>query len=447
VPPVEQLYAENLQLQQENAALRAQIDWFKRQLFAGGKSERFDRAQMLLQLEALEAAKAQAGSPGRTISYERTSRPAAPRQTPAEAFAHVPVIETVTIEPEEVKSEPQAYEKIGEERTFEIDVVPPRLIKREFVRPKYRRRDDRNRPPVLAPAPARPVPGGYVSAGLLAWIAISKYQHHLPLYRLEKMSTHWGATLSRQSMVEWVRIAAELCEPIHRSMLQTLLKSGYVQCDETPVRCHDPDNARRGTVQGWLWVASEPAGDVVFDWRMSRGHGELARLIGDSYSGLLQSDGYEAYGSFARTHETVTWLGCWAHARRKFFDAQAEKPKAVRVALKLIGRLYRLERDWDEQDAQAGRPRVARTSRAPCAGCTPSPRATARTSARGRCWVGPAATCCASGARCAPMSSTDAPASTTTPSRMPSAPPASVRRTGCSSAIPTPASAPPSSTR
>jgi transposase len=359
VPPVEQLYADYLHLRQENTALRAQIDWLKKELFAGGKSERFDRAQMLLELEAMEAAKARAESPVRTVSYERAATPSAPRQTPAEAFADVPVAETITIEPEEVKNEPQSYEKIGEERTFEIDVVPPRLIKREFVRPKYRRRDDRTRAPVLAPAPARPVPGGYASAGLLAWIAISKYQNHLPLYRLEKMSAHWGATLSRQSMAEWVRITAELCEPIHRCMLQVLLKNGYVQCDETPVRCHDPDNARGGTVQAWLWVVSEPDGDVVFDWRMTRRHGELPRLIGESWSGLLQSDGYEAYAAYARTHQRVTWLGCWAHARRKFFDAQAENPKLVRVALKLIGRLYLLERRWDHEDEQAARVRDA----------------------------------------------------------------------------------------
>ena len=50
----------------------------------------------------------------------------------------------------------------------------------------------------------------------------------------------------------------------------------------------------------------------------------------------------------ARAHEGVAWVGCWAHARRKFFEAQAENPKAVRVALKLIGRLYAWERVWDE---------------------------------------------------------------------------------------------------
>ncbi len=100
--------------------------------------------------------------------------------------------ETVEIVPEPVKQDPDLYERIGEERTFEIDVVPPKLVKREIVRPKYRHRLDRNRPPVLAAVPARVVPGGYASAGLIAWIVISKYVDHLPLYRQEQMSERWG---------------------------------------------------------------------------------------------------------------------------------------------------------------------------------------------------------------------------------------------------------------
>jgi transposase len=114
--------------------------------------------------------------------------------------------------------------------------VPPKLFKREIVRPKHRRKAERMEAPVIAPAPARAVPGGYASAGLLAFIIISKYQDHLPLYRLEQMSPRWGATLSRQTMVEWVRIVADWAEPIYKRMVADLLAGRYVQCDETPVK-------------------------------------------------------------------------------------------------------------------------------------------------------------------------------------------------------------------
>ena len=155
-------------LRQENAVLRAQIAWLKQKLFVGGKSESLDQAQLRLKLAELEQLAEKKERSVETITYERTKGAKEPRPLPAETFARLPVVETIEIVPEPVKQEPDLYERIGEERTFEVDVVPPRLVKREFVRPKYRHRLDRNRAPLLAAAPARVVPGGYASAGLLA---------------------------------------------------------------------------------------------------------------------------------------------------------------------------------------------------------------------------------------------------------------------------------------
>jgi transposase len=346
VTPMHRLEKENGVLREENAVLRTQIAWLQNQLFGPGKSEKLDRAQLLLKLGELEKLAA-AARPVETITYEREKGPKTPRALPAETFAHLPVKETVVIEPAAVQADPSVYEQIGEERTFEVDVTPPKLFNREIIRPKYRHRLDRARAPLVAPAPARPVAGGYASAGLLAWITLSKYVDHQPLYRLEQMSQRWGAKITRQTMSDWVGLTAQWLEPIYRRMYQGLLASGYVQADETPVRCNDPDEKRGGTTQGWLWVVSRPGGDVVFDWRLSRRHGELTSLLGD-YHGVLQSDAYEAYAAFARERVGVEWVGCWAHARRKFFEAAGERPRTVERILQLIARLYRFERQWDE---------------------------------------------------------------------------------------------------
>lgn len=56
-------------------------------------------------------------------------------------------------------------------------------------------------------------------------------------------------------------------------------------------------------------------------------------------------------------------MGCWAHARRKYHEAQGESPKAVRVVLRLIARLYRLERAWDEAGVNDPRTRAERRQR------------------------------------------------------------------------------------
>jgi hypothetical protein len=117
MPTYEQLLAERQSLQEENVLLKAQIDWLRRQLFGGGKSERLDRAQMLLQLDALEQQAAKLEAASRKISYERREAAKVQRRCPAEVFAHLPVKETIEIMPEEVKAQPEAFERIGEERS------------------------------------------------------------------------------------------------------------------------------------------------------------------------------------------------------------------------------------------------------------------------------------------------------------------------------------------
>ena len=334
-------------LRDEITTLRASIVWLKKKLFGGGQSETLDRAQLMLELGKLEQLVAPA-EPAKTVTYERSAGSAAPRKLPAENFAHLPVKETIEIVPEAVERNPTLYEKIGEERTFEVDLIPPQLFKREIVRPKFKHRLDRSRAPLLAPAPVRLVPGGYASAGLIAWTLTAKFADHLPLYRQEKMLARWGATISRQTMTDWVRLATEHLQPLVKLMKQKLLAGGYVQVDETPVRCNDPDVKDGTTTQGWLWALSRPGGDVVFEWRLSRKHAEAVSLLGD-FSGILQSDGYEAYPAYARQREKVCWVGCWAHTRRKFFEAASERPADATRVLGLIGGLYQLEAQWDEQ--------------------------------------------------------------------------------------------------
>ena len=347
MPSPEELYQKNQSLKAENDELRRELAWYKKQMF-GRTSEKLPAespGQGKLGLEETP----QTEPKRQTIKYERRVVPAEKRPMPAEVFKDLPVLETLEIVPEEVKADPLAYEQISVERTFEVELIGPQLVKREIVRPKFRKKDKRDEAPVVAPALPRVAAGGYASAGLIAYVVISQYQHHLPLYRIEAMSGRWGATLSKKAMADWVRIASDWAEPIYKLMLARLLRGQYLQCDETPVKFIDPDEKGRGAVQGYLWVVSRPGGDVVFDWRLSRRHGELTSLLGDEYVGILQSDGYEAYAAYARTHPSVAWVGCWAHARRRFFEAQGESPRIANAALRLIGRMYLKERAWDEE--------------------------------------------------------------------------------------------------
>ena len=120
MPPAEELYSKVLSLEAEVADLQAQVAWFQRQLFAGSRSEKLPMAspaQAKLELAEVpqQAAKTQ------TVSYERRAPASEKRPMPAEVFARLPVHETVEIIPDEVQAEPEAFEKISEERTFEVE--------------------------------------------------------------------------------------------------------------------------------------------------------------------------------------------------------------------------------------------------------------------------------------------------------------------------------------
>lgn len=341
---VDTLETEKAQLELEVVQLRQQVDWFKRNLFGTGKSEKLNALQTRLGID--EPAPKEPEK--QKVSYERTKKKK-PRRSAEEQFEQLPVAETVELVPAVVQAQPERYKRIGEERTFEVDITPPKLFKREIIRPKFKLLDDRDAPPVIEPALPRPAVCSYASAGLMAYIVWSKYLHHLPLYRQEKMSAHWGAQLSRKTMADWVAYVAEWFEPIYGRMRERLLAGDYLQADETPVRYNDPDIKKGKTSQGQLWLIGKPDSDVVFDWRLTRTHDEAVSLL-EGFQGQLQSDGYAAYESFAEDNDGVTRIACWAHVRRKFVEAQSESPQAVQLMLRLIGGLYAMERQWDTNE-------------------------------------------------------------------------------------------------
>jgi transposase len=108
------------------------------------------------------------------------------------------------------------------------------------------------------------------------------------------------------------------------------------------VRYQDPNLQGRCGL-GYLWTAVVPGQCVVYEWHASRAAGCLDSLLGKGFVGKLQCDGYSAYPAFAKGKSGVDLLGCWAHARRNFFEAQEQAPRVAGWILNQIGLLYRWE--------------------------------------------------------------------------------------------------------
>ena len=332
-------------VQQENALLRQKVDLLVKRVF-GSTSERLSPGQLelLLALSETPAAVVPAEKPA-VRAVVRPQKERAPRLP-----EHLPVVEEI-LDPEPVKAAPGEWRRIGEEVSEQLDYEPGRFLRRRLVRPKYVRRDDRDAAPVIAPLPARLQDRSLPSPGLLAHVLVGKYCDHLPLYRQEKIyARRHGVNLSRQTMARWVELAADWLQPIYREIKSGVMSGGYIQVDETPVDYLDPGRGKTG--QGYLWTCASPRGDVVFHWETSRAASCLDKVLPVDFTGTLQCDGYAAYPSFVRQHpQPVMLAGCWAHVRRRFYDAREQSPKVTGWFLRQIQLLYQVEAALREKNA------------------------------------------------------------------------------------------------
>lgn len=334
------------QSRRENELLRQKIDLLVRRVF-GSSSERLDRAQLelLLQLSVSSAPEAPevVQAITRTPSVARKER--APRLP-----ENLPVVEEV-IDPEAVKEKPEAWRCIGEEVSEQLDFEPGRFLRRRTVRRKYVHRVDLDQSPVIAPLPECLQERGLAAPGLLAHVLVGKYCDHLPLYRQEQIFIRrHGVHLPRQTLARWVALAADWLKPIYEQIRTGVMGGGYVQVDETPVNYLEPGHGR--TRQGYLWTASRPRSDVFFHWETSRAAVCLDNVVPANFTGTLQSDGYAAYRVLANGRGgAIELAGCWAHVRRKFYEAIEFSPKIAGWIVRQIQHLYQVEAGLREHRA------------------------------------------------------------------------------------------------
>jgi transposase len=380
--------AEVARLREENRLLREKLDIVIRQLF-GKKSERLDPAQLELLLGA--EGTGEDGAPGKpgapALEEAEGDRGRRKRERRPRLPEDLPVVETV-LDPAPVKACPSAWRRIGQEVSEQLDYQPGRFRKLRTVRPRYVSLADREAPPVIAELPARLVDSGIATPGLVTQVVVAKYCDHLPLYRQEKIyASRHGVKLPRQTMCRWVEAAADWLKPVYLEMKKGLFApGGYIEVDETPIRYLAPGTGK--TAQGYLWTYLRPdgpgrdgGGDVLYDWHPGRGHGCLERFVPEGYEGTFGCDAYSAYPAFAGLRDgAVTLAGCWAHARRKIYEAgeiagagTAAKARCAWL-LRQIQALYRIEGRLRESRAgpalrhavrrAESRPLIARIERA-----------------------------------------------------------------------------------
>src|SRR5258708_1873089 len=217
---------------------------------------------------------------------------------------------------------------IGYETSEQLDVEPAKYFVRVTKREKRACKACEEQGVQSAPLPARIIDKGLASDRVVIDTVVSKYADHVPLYRQSAiLERETGIELSRATLDGWVMRVGELLGPIRGAMAQELLAGNYIQADETPVGVQS-ERARGKNHQAYLWQYSRPGAAVVFDFRMGREREGPKRFLGH-FEGILQSDGYAAYDQVGGPK--IVHAACWAHARRKFFQAVELNPQDQRA--------------------------------------------------------------------------------------------------------------------
>ena len=236
----------------------------------------------------------------------------------------------------------QAMQLIGEDVTEKLSIIPAEFFVERHIYPKYACRPCQT----IASAPAVPavIEGGLPTAALLAWVLVSKYVDHLPLYRLERIAARSGVILPRSNLAEWVGRSGVALEPLYTRLAEKLREGKVLHADETPVPQLDPGSGKTKRSYLWAYRSNALSGDppiIVFDYQGSRSGSHAANFL-EGWRGSLMVDDYSGYKALFQAG--VTELACLAHIRRKFFELhQANQSPLAAQALSRIAELYAIE--------------------------------------------------------------------------------------------------------
>ena len=235
-------------------------------------------------------------------------------------------------------------QKIGAAISYTIEYLPASFMRVKHVQHKYacRQCEQQSENPnitLAAKTGGSPIDKGLPGPGLLAYVVTAKFADYLPLPRLQHIFARQGFELDRSTMCLWLADVAHLLRPLYRRMVQRVLQSHLLATDDTVMPLLAPGQARQARM--WIYQGDESAPYNVFDFTLSRARDGPAQFLKD-FHGTLLADAYGGYDGIV-LHQELPRAGCWAHARRKFVEAERAAPAVVQPIVQLINRLFALE--------------------------------------------------------------------------------------------------------
>lgn len=252
---------------------------------------------------------------------------------------YLPVHEIVLLPPEAKGPNKDLYVRIGEEVDNKLEWRPASQVRVRIVRPKFAKKGSPEAGVCIADAIESPIERGLAGPGLLAKVVVNKYCDHLPWNRQERMFAREGVHIPRSTLCGWSEQLYSLCEPLVDAMWKDALLSEYIAVDATCVLVQSLETCRRGH----FWVLVAERGHVLFRYTRKANKVTVSELLG-VYKGFMQADAATVYDLLYRDTDCVE-VGCWAHCRRRFFDAMTTDQERARRGIGFIRRLYEIDKD------------------------------------------------------------------------------------------------------
>jgi len=235
-------------------------------------------------------------------------------------------------------------EKIGTEVSYTIEHIPASLVRVKHTQHKYacRRCEQNGYNPnitLAAKTGGSPIDKGLPGPGLLAYVVTAKFADFLPLHRLQNIFAREGFELDRSTLCLWLADVARLVRPLYRRMIERVLQSHVLATDDTVMPLLAPGKTKPARM--WIYQGNEEHPYNIFDFTISRARDGPAQFLKD-FRGTLLADAYGGYDGIV-VNQDLARAGCWAHARRKFVEAEPAGPDVTRAILRLIKGLFDLE--------------------------------------------------------------------------------------------------------
>jgi len=370
---IQQLVDQLHKLQNSQTRLEHQLEQLLRRLY-GRSAEKIDPNQLALfqnlleQMQPAAPATAPQPAPAPAANTQSSTNGHGRRKLPTD----LPRQRIVHDLPEDEKLCPccgKMRQVIGEETSEQLEYVPAKLTVLQHVRLKYACRDcEQNAAPdgpqiTVAEKPLSPIEKGLAGPGLLSYVMVSKYGDHLPLHRLEHILERHGLPIARSTMCDWAAQSAEALKPLYDLMVRQVLSSKVIHTDDTPVDVLDRNLNQTRTGRFWVYLGDYAHPCTVFSYTASRSRDGPMKFLnewGKDHRVYLQADAFGGYDGIYRGEAggKVIEAACWAHVRRKAYEAQTSDPARSTQALAYIRLLYDVENEAKKLCANEADPRT-----------------------------------------------------------------------------------------